>query len=90
MAREFRTKRIMLEHIDRGEDYPIAFWDHEYDCYSMDNLPGRYVLFVNITQDDAIVAYDVYTMAWRLFRRMSDDELFRRIELAVENDIRPF
>ena len=90
MVREIRTKRNMLEHIDSGEDYPIAFYDHKYNCYSMDNLPGRYIPCVDPSSLEIITAYDVWTRSWRLFRRMSDDELFRRIELAVENDIRPF
>lgn len=92
MVREIRTKRTVIEHIDRGVDYPIACWDHKCNCYSMDDLPGRYMPCIDPSSyhGDLITAYDVWTRSWKLFRRISDDELFRRIELAVEDDIGPF
>lgn len=86
--REQRAQSRMIQKAKESEDCPIAFWDHDYGCYQMDSLPGRYE-WSNNTRLELVAAYDAWTMQWKTYRRLSDDEVFKRIMIFAE-DHAPF
>lgn len=88
-----RIERALL-HIDKGEDYPIAFWNHQWMAYTMDELPGLYRVFNGdlrlIDKSLLIAAFDTFQKKWALFVKLSDDETEEKIQAAIERKNLPF
>lgn len=88
--RRLQRERIEREllHIDKGEDYPIAVWNHRWNAYTMDELPGLYRFFNGdvrlIDKSLLIAAFDTFQKKWALFTKLSDDEAIEKIEQVIE------
>jgi len=90
VVREQAQRSRLLQHVDKSEDYPIAVWNHEWRCYVMDDYSGFWVLSTDIKQQ-LLAAWDVWRKKWDLFRRLTDEEMYEKMERKVEEgDDRPF